>query len=507
MRKTFKRGFTIVELVIVIAVIAILAAVLIPTFSSLIKKANMSADMQIVQQMNVILSADEAVDGKPAQVAEAKDILEENGITDFTPLDSNNVYYWTGADNRVMLWEKNEEDPATGAVTYPNDLKKKYKTVTTPSNDWADLAGEYAIQVVTPAEGQTLRAALLETVQNSEDKAILQLPKNEILDLGAGGLYFLGNYMTMNGGTGKDITIDLNGGTLVSKTPHSNGYYYDLTVPTNGTLELVNGKIDIAMDDTPGGAYTAIGVETGGHLILRDVEYTADCSGIYPSGDAAEVVIEDCVINCAGPYVIATNNRFSDNIRIDVSNSELKADSCAVLVNVPSDVHITDCELEGSGWGLFLRSGHAVVENTTIKTTDGDTGPVGTGKSHSPGLNTSCEYFNYNQSAADIPYWGSGCQIPYAPLVIGDYSKHDAYNHDTDCQLINVKLVSANTENVPDVILAARSIGKDVVFNYDDASTVGKTVVYGTGYVREAVDHTFVHSGTIVVNGEAKSVE
>ena len=39
-----KKGFTIVELVIVVAVIAILAAVLIPTFSNLIKKANLSSD-------------------------------------------------------------------------------------------------------------------------------------------------------------------------------------------------------------------------------------------------------------------------------------------------------------------------------------------------------------------------------------------------------------------------------------------------------------------------------
>ncbi|MGM9683101.1 MAG: type IV pilin protein, partial [Eubacteriales bacterium] len=34
MKNTKKKGFTIVELVIVIAVIAILAAVLIPTFTS-----------------------------------------------------------------------------------------------------------------------------------------------------------------------------------------------------------------------------------------------------------------------------------------------------------------------------------------------------------------------------------------------------------------------------------------------------------------------------------------
>ena len=40
MKNLRKKGFTIVELVIVIAVIAILSAVLIPTFSSLIKKAN-----------------------------------------------------------------------------------------------------------------------------------------------------------------------------------------------------------------------------------------------------------------------------------------------------------------------------------------------------------------------------------------------------------------------------------------------------------------------------------
>ena len=46
MKQTTKKGFTIVELVIVIAVIAILAAVLIPTFTSVIKKANESAYLQ-----------------------------------------------------------------------------------------------------------------------------------------------------------------------------------------------------------------------------------------------------------------------------------------------------------------------------------------------------------------------------------------------------------------------------------------------------------------------------
>ena len=57
-----KKGFTIVELVIVIAVVAILAAVLIPTFSSLVKKANVSNDTALVKNLNTALAAD--VDGQ-----------------------------------------------------------------------------------------------------------------------------------------------------------------------------------------------------------------------------------------------------------------------------------------------------------------------------------------------------------------------------------------------------------------------------------------------------------
>ena len=51
MKKTNKKGFTIVELVIVIAVIAILAAVLIPTFSGIVKNARISADTQVCKNL------------------------------------------------------------------------------------------------------------------------------------------------------------------------------------------------------------------------------------------------------------------------------------------------------------------------------------------------------------------------------------------------------------------------------------------------------------------------
>ena len=57
--KKSKKGFTIVELVIVIAVIGILAAVLIPTFTSVIDNANRSA-AQSNKNASTTLLADQA---------------------------------------------------------------------------------------------------------------------------------------------------------------------------------------------------------------------------------------------------------------------------------------------------------------------------------------------------------------------------------------------------------------------------------------------------------------
>ena len=74
--KKAKRGFTITELVIVIAVIAILAAVLIPTFSNVINRANESAAMQEACNEWVNFSAEEKI---ATANAESKDFLLKSG--------------------------------------------------------------------------------------------------------------------------------------------------------------------------------------------------------------------------------------------------------------------------------------------------------------------------------------------------------------------------------------------------------------------------------------------
>ena len=108
MKKSNKKGFTIVELVIVIAVIAILAAVLIPTFSGLVKKANLSADKQAVREMNQALAADEPLNGKAANLDKAMQVLGAAGYNtnNWKCLTNGYEVYWYKTDNRCILYNK-----------------------------------------------------------------------------------------------------------------------------------------------------------------------------------------------------------------------------------------------------------------------------------------------------------------------------------------------------------------------------------------------------------------
>ena len=105
MAKKLRRAFTIVELVIVIAVIAILAAVLIPTFTSLIDKANQSADTSNVKNMNSILSIDETTNGKPKTMYDAVKVIREGGydLEKLTPTGQGYDIVWDQDANRLLM--------------------------------------------------------------------------------------------------------------------------------------------------------------------------------------------------------------------------------------------------------------------------------------------------------------------------------------------------------------------------------------------------------------------
>jgi len=103
MKNTNKKGFTIVELVIVISVIAILSAVLIPVFSNLIAQANMSADEVAVANMNIALAS--AVP-YPRTFNEAKVALDNAGFNtkkNIVPMSKGYIFAWGMEEQAILL--------------------------------------------------------------------------------------------------------------------------------------------------------------------------------------------------------------------------------------------------------------------------------------------------------------------------------------------------------------------------------------------------------------------
>ena len=129
MKNTKKKGFTIVELVIVIAVIGILSAILIPTFSGLVKDANDVALQQNLRNAYVQYAADTAdEDGLLAQEDAYVVVVDGTTATLYTYADG---VYGT---------------PETGTVSTVADVT----TVTVSSGAYTSL-GEFNVYLVCKA--------------------------------------------------------------------------------------------------------------------------------------------------------------------------------------------------------------------------------------------------------------------------------------------------------------------------------------------------------------------
>lgn len=112
MKRKLKKAFTITELVIVIAVIAILAAVLIPTFSNVVDNSKKSHDTQYAKELNVALN-NYTIEHRaaPEDYEELMLALSDSGLTDganpfllaTTLKQDNAVLVWFPTANHIQL--------------------------------------------------------------------------------------------------------------------------------------------------------------------------------------------------------------------------------------------------------------------------------------------------------------------------------------------------------------------------------------------------------------------
>ena len=111
MKNTKKKGFTIVELVIVIAVIAILAAVAIPSFGSVITKANESKALQeatnAYKEVLADALADDGVIGENDTLTKGVYTFTMNADGTLTGVTATNGYTFTVENGAIKSATKN----------------------------------------------------------------------------------------------------------------------------------------------------------------------------------------------------------------------------------------------------------------------------------------------------------------------------------------------------------------------------------------------------------------
>lgn len=210
-----KKGFTIVELVIVIAVVAVLAAVLIPTFISIVKKANTSSDIQLVKNLNIILASEAAAEGKNATMTDALKDAEENGysVEKLTPTNSDNEILWDSLNDCFVLMEEGETVPnyCGAAKTEPAANVNRFKIYSTERPLTVDGAGvatsDYSIYL---GEG-----AIADTVIELKVSTGIDVGNNNTLTA-----------LTYESTAGQDVVIRTNGGTLKIDAPIDTVLHY-----------------------------------------------------------------------------------------------------------------------------------------------------------------------------------------------------------------------------------------------------------------------------------------
>ena len=379
MKKSNRNGFTIVELVIVIAVIAILAAVLIPTFTNLIKRANLSNDQSFVKNMNTILLAEGTID--PFKTAgDAIDALNRNGFAGkYEPYTTGYHYCYSLENNKMYLLDDKNE------VVYPKD-----------DVDEATLWGLYNNSKTSVVSGITKYVAMT-NITNSAHYAEAFATGTYIFDLNG--------YMIAVDDELTNVTV--SNGILIKGAAAGEGVNADVAlVPESG----------IAKDNAAVNAYYKNqGTKENGVLTISDKIITERVY-LYLVED---IVFENCIFYNQGVNVDDASGY--TGYKVTFNNCQFIDIPSQWAILTHGSVEVNNCTFTGIGHGAIQVQENSVditvkISGSTFDGLNKDAYPlirfVGNDEAHYPGRKTNitsleisgCTFTALNQSTGILGF-------------------------------------------------------------------------------------------------------
>lgn len=410
MKKNNKKGFTIVELVIVIAVIAILAGVLIPTFSTVIKKARINSDTQVVRNLNTSLAADEAINGKPENFNQVMNILSADGyvLANLNPTTTGWYYVWESETNQILLVDENY------AIYF------KSKDCKTLGSSWyfavndATLANQLkntgANVAFTPKTADDFKN-VFQNITSANENQTITITDNITL---SGDYFAIGqNANGNNANTTAKVEIDLAGNTVASSGTISQKTALDATLVQGGgskyfgQLTAMGGELTISNGKVTNNASTpfAISAVDAGKVYVNNVTVEGKPNGTGLAfrvfGNGAEMYIDNCTVVVTAPE----NGGIECGSGLAVfKNTTIRVDNKNVYNANASNNYINSCFMPSRGGTVIVESGNYYCNSYSVASfaTSGGKLVISGGSFTADGNATMFNF--YNKGTAAITY-------------------------------------------------------------------------------------------------------
>ena len=330
LRRT-KKGFTIVELVIVIAVIAVLSAVLIPTFISLNNKANKAADQAMIKNLDTALATKSAEEGRNNTMYEALKDAEEAGykVENLKSKEGKNLVWNQETDRfeivannqaNYKLWKVYKEVPSTQNFSiYLNNASANAAVTVSVGFDAGDNT---SIPSVTYANSNAEQEVIIRTnsfttnVEVDTEGSVRHFDKAgklTVKKVAMSSFHEFGNVRTVELTKGNFVIESTGNVTLVSVKAAAAG---DVKINNQGTLDVVAGNTaNYEMTGTAGTQVDAT-VEDNTLAIVNGVAKTTLAAEDFGDGNKVILLkdVNDTLYELGSCEVVGNLTKFKANI-------------------------------------------------------------------------------------------------------------------------------------------------------------------------------------------------
>ena len=374
MNRNSKKGFTIVELIIVIAVIAVLAAVLIPTFSNLIQKANEAKDTALVSNLNKAVAMDNGSKETVYDVLKVAEDIAGINVAKINAAANSNEILWDST-NKCFVYSVN------GEIKYIPDSKTK------------DVAGDYDYWKLSSNQ-EDVKANKYSIYWTGA--ALSEITATTGFDAGDAEIAEV-KYDRQNESVGRKVTIRTNGGKLTVNAPQDTVAHYGKASGVQitavygnsyheygevvGDIVITKGRIELAATAQVG---TVLVASEKANDVKVDVVSGAQVGTVAPTTDAAKADVTNSTSipteskqteivpenkDFAGglgtersPYLIATAEQFAA-----ISNYQTEMVTKALSFSIVKDIDLNSIQF-GKKYVSYVFNGTLNGNNHKIYT-------------------------------------------------------------------------------------------------------------------------------------------